>query len=287
MTGNLQGKKATDGYADLTYRQPMKWKQGGAAGDGSNTCGYSISGSGANVKWDNINSTTTVKDAETQVADANSHYSTISKFAKVKSQTPALIKGAYEVNALEAGSSTGQYGVTITRTLGNESYKYHVNFSNSSLEVYNDSAVKSIPARSAILTKNGKVVASYNGVSGSATNNGSSGNSGDLVKGKLTINSLPTWITDAGCQIFAWVWGGDYGNGQWIECTYTSATSLEINLDKSATGMLLVRCVAGTTTPNWDVTGNNKGRIYNQTEDISLVSGKTTYQCSNWKEYNK
>ena len=287
MTGNLQGKKSTDGYADLAYRQPMKWKQDGVAGDGSNTCGYSISGSGANIKWDNINSTTTVKDAQSQVSDSSSHYNVLANFAKVKSTTPALIKGAYEVNALEAGSSTGQYGVTITRTLGNVSYKFHVNFSNSALEVYNDGALKSIPARSAVLTKDGKVVASYNGVSGSATNNGSSGNTGDLVSGKISINSLPTWITNDGCQIFAWVWGGDYGNGEWVSCTYTTTTSLEINLSKNATGMLLVRCSAGTTTPNWDVSNDSPGRIYNQTEDISLVTGQTTYQCSNWKEYHK
>ena len=286
MTGNLQGKKSTDGYADLVYRQPMKWKQDAVAGDGSNTCGYSISGSGANIKWDDINSTDTVKDAETQIKDSSSHYNVLSNFAKVKSTTPALIRGAYEVNALEAGSSTGQYGVTITRTLGNESYKYHVNFSNSALEVYNDSALSSIPARSAVLTKNGKIVASYNGVTGTASNNGSSG-SGDLVSGKVTINSLPTWITDDGCQIFAWVWGGDYGNGQWLQCNYTSTTSVEISLSNNATGMLLVRCVSGTITPSWDVSGNNAGRIYNQTEDISLVSGQSTYQCSSWKEYNK
>ena len=51
--------------------------------------------------------------------------------------------------------------------------------------------------------------------------------------------------------------------------------------------MLLVRCSAGTTTPNWDISNNSPGRIYNQTDDISLVTGQTTYQCSNWKEYHK
>ena len=108
MTGNLQGKKGTDSYADLAYRQPMKWKQDATLGDGSNTCGYSISGSGASVKWDNINSTSIVKDVETQVKDENSHYNVISKFANIKSSSSTLIKGNYSVTALEAGSSTGQ-----------------------------------------------------------------------------------------------------------------------------------------------------------------------------------
>lgn len=284
MTGNLQGKKGTDSYADLTYRQPMKWKNDAVAGDGSNTCGYSITGSGATVKWDNINSTSVVSDAETQVETENSHYNNIANFAKIKSTSQTLIRGNYSVNALEAGSSTGQYGATITRTLGNEKYTFHVNFSSSTLQISGDSAVSSIAARSAILTKNGQIVAQYNGTTGS-NNGGSTG--GNPVEGTITytVNSLPTWITDDGCVIYAWVWGGNYGNGQWVACEFTSKTSLTLLLDGSATGMLLARCAPGTTTPDWNNKTHSAGRVYNQTEDITLRSGTTTYSCSSWKEY--
>jgi glycosidase len=288
MTGNLEGKKSTDGYADLVYRQPMKWKQDGAAGDGSNTCGYSISGSGANVKWDNINKTSTVADAVTQTADSNSHYNAIANFAKIKSQAPALIKGAYDVVAIEAGAQTGQYGVKITRTLGSEKYTFYVNFSNSTLQTYDNSVVSSVPARSAILVKNNTVVAQYNGTTGTSTGGGDvGGGSGSVdVSGSYSINSLPTWITNDGCVIYAWVWGGSYGNGQWVPCTFTGTTSLTIDLDGTASGMLLVRCASGTTTPNWSIKTDTAGRIYNQTNDITLVRGQTSYSCSAWKGYN-
>ena len=173
MTGNLQGKSEADGYVDLVYRQPMKWKQGGQAGDGSNTCGYSISGSGASVNWDNINSTETVKDAETQVKTEGSHYDIISQFAKAKGTTPALIKGNYKVTAIEAGAQTGQYGVVIDRTLGSSKYKYFVNFGNSDLTIY-DQPLSSIKARSAVLTDaSGNVIAQYGGSGGGVIPEGS------------------------------------------------------------------------------------------------------------------
>ena len=44
----------------------MKWKHGGAVGDGSMTTGFSITGSGAAIKWDSMNASATVVDAETQ-----------------------------------------------------------------------------------------------------------------------------------------------------------------------------------------------------------------------------
>ena len=289
MTGNFQGKTAADSYSDLAYRQPMKWKHGGVAGDGSSTCGYSISGSGANVKWDNINSTEVVEDAAKQVENESSHYNILRNFASIKSTTPALIKGAYSVKALEAGTQTGQYGATITRTLGSEKYDFHINFSNNELPIYNDSAVDKIPARSAILTKNGAIIASYNGVSGTSTGGNTGGGEvvppipGDIA---YTINDLPTWITNDGCVIYSWVWGGSYGDGAWIPCEFTSKTSLELMLDGTATGMLLVRCAPGTTVPSWQTKEHVPGRIYNQTNDITLTKGVTTYSCSDWKEYN-
>lgn len=285
MTGNLEGKKGTDSYADLVYRQPMKWKNDAVIGDGSSTCGYSITSSGTNVRWDNINSTSVVKAADEQVEDQNSHYNVLANFAKIKSTSSTLIKGSYDVNALESGSSTGQYGVTITRTLGSEKYLFHVNFSNDSLPITNDSTINSIPARSAILTKNGKVIAQYNGVEGS----GSGGNVGgdDVIEGNITytINSLPDWITNDGCVIYAWVWGGTYGNGKWIPCEFTSTTSLNVSLDGSATGMLLARCAQGTVTPDWNIKTNEPGRVYNQTNNIDIINGVTTYSSPKWFEY--
>jgi hypothetical protein len=49
--------------------------------------------------------------------------------------------------------------------------------------------------------------------------------------------------------------------------------------------MLLARCAPNTTLPDWDNKTDYPGRVYNQTGDIILTSGTTTYACSSWKEY--
>ena len=102
-----------------------------------------------------------------------------------------------------------------------------------------------------------------------------------------TITDLPTWIQDDGCVIFAWVWGNT-NPGEWLATKYTGDTTLTFTTNGEITGMLLARCVAGTETPNWDLhdPSNDPGRVYNQTEDIAIASGVTTYSCSSWKEYH-
>lgn len=119
--------------------------------------------------------------------------------------------------------------------------------------------------------------------SSSSDNTSSDVNKGDVIT--YTIDSLPDWITNDNCVIFSWVWS-DTNPGEWIDTTYTSDTSLTFSVDEEITGMLLVRCVSGTTIPDWEVTGDNSGRIYNQTEDIMISKGETNYSCSSWKEYN-
>lgn len=102
-----------------------------------------------------------------------------------------------------------------------------------------------------------------------------------------TVTDLPSWIQSDGCVIFAWVWGNT-NPGEWLATKYTGDTTLTFTTNGEITGMLLARCVAGTETPNWDLhdPSNDPGRVYNQTEDIAIASGVTTYSCSSWKEYH-
>lgn len=102
-----------------------------------------------------------------------------------------------------------------------------------------------------------------------------------------TVTDLPDWIQADGCVIFAWVWGNT-NPGEWLATKYTGATSLEFTTKGEITGMLLARCVVGTTTPDWNLhdPSNEPGRVYNQTEDITVISGVTSYSCSSWKEYH-
>ncbi len=195
MTGNLQGKTATDGYADLVYRQPMKWTADGQVGDGSMTTGYSITGSGTSVSWDDINSTNVVKSASEQTATEGSHYKNISAFAKIKSTTPALIRGNYQVLPIEAGSETGHNAAVIYRTLGSTTYRFYVNFGNTELNVYNEKISK-IGARSAVLVdNNGNIVAQFGGTTG-----GDAPISSDIwyIVGEGSFVSGSAWTTSSG-----------------------------------------------------------------------------------------
>lgn len=163
MTGNWQNKatSSTDGYADLAYRQPMKWKQDGQVGDGSFTTGYAVTGSGTAVKWDEVNSTSKVVDV---ASSANSdHFKAIQAFAKAKGTIPALVRGNYV--AYDWGGNDNIFN--IDRTLNGVTYKIVVNFSSSAVSSGNgfsgyskvasyngaDNATGSIPAYSAILMK--------------------------------------------------------------------------------------------------------------------------------------
>ena len=105
-----------------------------------------------------------------------------------------------------------------------------------------------------------------------------------------TIEKLPDWITKDGCKIFAWVWS-DTNKGEWIETEYDESDSTNIKanftVDFELTGMLLARCAPGTTTPDWDETKNVPGRVYNQTDNINIEAGTTSYECSSWREYHK
>ena len=100
-----------------------------------------------------------------------------------------------------------------------------------------------------------------------------------------TVTNLPEWIKNDNAVIFAWAWKDDNA-GSWYETTYLSSTSISFNVLKSkgVNKCLLVRCVNGTTKPNWELTsGDTPGRIYNQTDDLSLSS--STISASNWKDY--
>ena len=87
------------------------------------------------------------------------------------------------------------------------------------------------------------------------------------------------WIYDASAKIFAWVWGGTHGAGEWVSVSGTG-TSLTLKADAMASGFLLVRCHSATTTPNWDVTEDGPGKIWNQTKDKNITYGQTSYSVT-------
>ena len=163
MTGNWQNgaKSGTDSYADLAYRQPMKWKQNGMVGDGSFTTGYSVTGSGSKVGWDSINSSSLVTDAESR--ESNGHFKGIRDFAQLKSSAPALIRGSYSPYGWNVNNAPVDYVYNVVRSLGGVSYNIVINFSSTQTlsagfqgilsASYNGATLTSLPPYSAIAVK--------------------------------------------------------------------------------------------------------------------------------------
>ena len=164
MTGNFDDPSMTgqSAYADLAYRQPMKWKQGAEVGDGSMTTGQDITGSKKTIKWDTVNASTSVVDAETQVKTDGSHYKTLARFANLKNSDQALINGNFSPYYGDINEGAQNSVVSFTRTLGSTSYRVVVNYGNNSVSIssggdvvasYGNASATSVGARSAVVVK--------------------------------------------------------------------------------------------------------------------------------------
>lgn len=99
-----------------------------------------------------------------------------------------------------------------------------------------------------------------------------------VVTGVQLTVTVNDWTWTGGVKVFAWVWGAS-SSGEWIECT-GSDTTVNVTVPADTTGLLLVRCPSGTTEPDWEATGDNAGRIYNKSGDITYTSGTTSYSAS-------
>ncbi len=130
MTGNFPtGKDSKSDYADLAYRQPMKWKQDGTIGDGSYTTGYNITGSSSSVKWDDINASALVPDVTAQSSSDTSTLSLIKKAIAFKNSNPSLISGTF--------SDDGSLGYILKwkSVKGDKTYHVSIDFNNNKIAV--------------------------------------------------------------------------------------------------------------------------------------------------------
>lgn len=105
------------------------------------------------------------------------------------------------------------------------------------------------------------------------------------AKVAVTVNTTDNWIWSDGAAIFAWVWGGSYGGGQWVEADGTG-TTINLSIYDDIAGFNFARCHTGTTRPDWEATGNSAGRIYNKSPDVTFVKGTTTYNVAAFVEYH-
>ncbi|MCR5079211.1 MAG: hypothetical protein K6B65_04785 [Bacilli bacterium] len=128
MTGNflMNAETAEDDYADLAYRQPMKWVHGGEVGDGSMTTGYGINGAKSAIYWDEVNASSLVKDATSQAASSTSDYAILAEAIALKNADPkALITGTFTDN------NSQNTELIFNRAGGGNTYTIDVDFKNA------------------------------------------------------------------------------------------------------------------------------------------------------------
>lgn len=167
MTGNFpSGTDAKSDYADLWYRQPMKWT---ADQTGDYMTDYYVTGSKMKVQWDEVNKTNTVVPANTQMTQSDSQFGILKNFVKIKTDgsavAKALVLGNIEYTYFCNGNGCDNV-LQFKRTYNGTTVKVIVNFSGNAfnnlsngfnsgtvLASYNGATLNNIPAYSAIVVK--------------------------------------------------------------------------------------------------------------------------------------
>ena len=106
------------------------------------------------------------------------------------------------------------------------------------------------------------------------------------------ISDFADWTPKYGATVFAWAWGGDAGYpGAWyqVELFYDGDPDDAFNVagtfkaPRNIEGFVLIRCAFGTTTPDWEVVGDEEGRIYNKTSDVAIIGA--SFVAPEWENY--
>ena len=132
MTGNflMNAETDQDDYADLGYRQPMKWTSSGVVGDGSYTTGFAINGAKTNIYMDEVNASSKVVPATSQEDNANSDFSILAKAIKLKHDNPeALITGSF------ADANTQDTELRFSRSGGGKTFTVDINWQAQTVTV--------------------------------------------------------------------------------------------------------------------------------------------------------
>ena len=163
MTGNFPvGYNPADvaniPYADLWYRQPMKWTANGQKGDDYGTTDYYVTGSSMRVVQDDVNNSSTVKPALEQMNDPNSEYSILKTFIDLKAGADDVGKALRvgSIQAIDVHHTSPQCAnvLSFKRSLNGVTVTVVVNFNGQTI-----TGIDSI---------NGNIIASYNGATKSS-----------------------------------------------------------------------------------------------------------------------
>ena len=152
MTGNFpNGKDADSDYADLWYRQPMKWT---ADQSGEYMTDYYVTGSNMKVQWDVVNASNSVVPANTQMNDDNSDFGVMKRFIALKTAgdgiAKALCYGTMESIYVYGTAPYCDNVLAFKRTYNTTTVTVVANFNNYDIT-------------SGLYNMGGNVLASYNG----------------------------------------------------------------------------------------------------------------------------
>ena len=134
MTGNFPaGTDSKSDYADLWYRQPMKWT---ADQTGEYMTDYYVTGSNMKVGWDEINKSSVVVPANTQMNQENSQFGIMKKFIALKTAdndvAKALILGSMSAADYANGNLAANV-LSFSRTYNGTTIKVAINFNGSEI----------------------------------------------------------------------------------------------------------------------------------------------------------
>ena len=123
MVGNFpSGKDSKSDYADLYWRQPMKWAATTTPGQ-QNMTGFSFTGSPVGIELEALNQSSTVVPANTQMNNPDSEFSKLAKLIKFKHDNAGeMIGGTLSDNGSSATQwkyKVGNVYVTVDFNSGN------------------------------------------------------------------------------------------------------------------------------------------------------------------------
>ena len=89
--------------------------------------------------------------------------------------------------------------------------------------------------------------------------------------------------TNDSSKLFAWVWGGIHGDGEWININRDNDTNtFNMRIDANASGFLVAKCLSNFKKPDW----NAADCISYKSPDILLTKGTTEYSVDSFMEYS-
>ena len=89
--------------------------------------------------------------------------------------------------------------------------------------------------------------------------------------------------TNDSSKLFAWVWGGIHGDGEWININRDNDTNtFNMRIDNNASGFLVAKCLSNFKKPDW----NAADCISYKSPDILLTKGTTKYSVDSFMEYS-